>query len=79
MRTTLDIDDSLYRELKKRAAVQGRSLTATIEELLEEGLRREQQGQGAYEYEPVTVEGASKKGVDVSDRDRLYDVMEGID
>lgn len=38
MRTTLNLDDGLMREAKKRAAETGRTLTAVVEEALHRAL-----------------------------------------
>lgn len=37
-RTTLLLDPSIYREMKRRAAVQGRTLTEIVERVLRAGL-----------------------------------------
>ena len=39
MRTTVDVPDSLYRELKSRAALNGLKVRELITRYLEEGLR----------------------------------------
>ena len=49
MRTTLDMPDPLFRELKARAALQGRKLKELITSYIEAGLY----GQGATE-QPAT-------------------------
>ena len=38
-RTTLQLDDALYHELRRRAASEGRTLTDVVERVLREGLR----------------------------------------
>ncbi|HEV2494289.1 MAG TPA: hypothetical protein VG204_14585 [Terriglobia bacterium] len=43
MRTTLDRDDRLFRDLKRQAAVRGMSLRDLVNELLRRGLERPQQ------------------------------------
>jgi hypothetical protein len=40
MRTTVELPDPLFRELKARAAFEGRSLKSLMQELLERGLRQ---------------------------------------
>ncbi|MGH7545782.1 MAG: type II toxin-antitoxin system VapB family antitoxin, partial [Gemmatimonadota bacterium] len=40
MRTTLNMDDGLMREARKKAAAEGRTLTSVIEEALRVLLRR---------------------------------------
>lgn len=41
MRTTLNIDDALYRDLKSTAALAGRSVTSLVEEALRNLLRQQ--------------------------------------
>lgn len=77
MRTTLDLNDDLMREAKARAAQEGRTLTSLIEDGLRLVLRGHRRGQG-YDFKFRTVRGERPPAVDVADRDRLYDVMEGI-
>jgi plasmid stability protein len=40
MRTTVELPDALVRELKARAALEGRSMKSLMRTLLEQGLRR---------------------------------------
>lgn len=77
MRTTLDLNDDLMREAKARAAREGRTLTSLIEDGLRLVLGSRCQDAG-YEFKFRTVRGERPPVVDVADRDRLYDVMEGI-
>jgi len=80
VRTTLNIDDQLYRALKLRAAETGRTVTQLVDEAIRLALAREQDTDGgAYSFEPAVVKGRVTPFVDVSDRQRLYDIMEGID
>jgi hypothetical protein len=44
MRTTLDIPDPLFRELKARAALDGMKLKDLVAALIEAGLRQPRQG-----------------------------------
>ena len=78
MRTTLDINDSLMREAKKMAARTGQTLTSIIEKALRERLTRETTAKGApFKLKWVTVRGRLVPGVDLKDRDSLYERMEG--
>jgi hypothetical protein len=47
MRTTIDIPDPLYRELKSKAAMQGRSVKELILRSVEEELRPRRRGRSA--------------------------------
>ena len=78
MRTTLDINDGLMREAKKIAAQTGQTLTRVIEDALRERLAREKAGAShAFKLRWVTVRGRIQPGVDPTDRDSLYERMEG--
>jgi len=78
MRTTLNLDDELVRAVKRRAVDSGMTMT----DLIDEALRRLLAAERATDAEPrelrwVTVEGRLRRGVDLDDRDALYDLMEG--
>lgn len=78
MRTTLNLDDELMRQTKQRAIERGLTLTALIEEALREHLRRESEpAHAAWRLRLVTAGGAPRPGVDLDDRDALYERMEG--
>lgn len=76
MRTTLDINSTLMRAARQRAAAEGRTLTSLIEEALRLLLGQRKQ-QVAYRLRWVTKRGAALPEVDVADRDLLYERMEG--
>ena len=73
MRTTLIIPDTLMRELKRRAAQRGETLSAVVAEALRRGL--EEAAPVALPALPVHAMG--RPLVDVADRDALLRVMEG--
>lgn len=77
MRTTLNLDDALMSAVKRRAAETGRTMTAIIEEALRDHLDRAQRPKGEFEFRWVTVRGKLRAGVDLADRDALYERMEG--
>lgn len=78
MRTTLNLEDDLMRQTKQRAIERGLTLTALIEEALREHLRREgERRQAAWRLRLVTAGGPPRAGVDLDDRDALYERMEG--
>lgn len=76
MRTTLNLDDSVMRQLREEAARQGR----TMSELMESALRLFLREQGAARESiagselPTFDSGGAR--VDIADRDALYDAME---
>jgi zona occludens toxin (predicted ATPase) len=76
MRTTLNIDDEIMRLVKRRAVESGRTIT----ELVEHALRREVSGQQPRASHFIlrwsAVAGKAQPGIDLTDRDSLYDAME---
>jgi hypothetical protein len=77
MRTTLDINDGLMREAKTLAAKTGRTLISIVEEALRERLAMEKAGvRSPFKLRWLTVRGRVQPGVDVADRDSLYERME---
>lgn len=79
MRTTLDIDDILLKKAKARARQTQQTLTGVIEEALRQTLTgaRAPGAPLAHQLTLKTVRGALLPGVDISDRDSLYERMEG--
>lgn len=75
MRTTLNLNDELVRLAKRRALETGTTLTAVIEDALRAHVRRPEQGQ-PVEFHWTVVAGGVRPGVDLDDRDALYDLME---
>ena len=76
MRTTVEIGDELFRQAKKRAADEG----VPLRSILEEALRRylsDRGTKGAYKLRWRTEKGQLAPGVDLDDRDALFDFMEG--
>jgi len=77
VRTTLQLDDHLVIEAKKRAAETGRTLT----KLVEDALRVELARADAHQRAPLRVkpvgEGGLLPGVDLDDSAALLDIMEG--
>jgi hypothetical protein len=72
-KTTLILPDHLMRELKRRAADRGETLSAVVEATLQRGLM-ERAEVGDLPALPTHPMGRSS--VDVADRDRLYEVLE---
>ena len=80
MRTTLDLDDELMRALKRQAAETGDTMTSLIEDAVRKLLTPPKPpGKKRYRlnWKPAAG-GGLLAGVDLNDRDRLYDVMEGL-
>lgn len=77
MRTTLDIDDAILAAARRRAAERGTTLTAFVEHALAAALAHRPATGKAYRLKWQTRRGRMLSGVDIADRDRLYDVMDG--
>lgn len=75
LRTTLDIDDALLRDLKKKAASQGRTLQAVVNEHLKRAAAAPTGPPYRLELEGWRAE--PRPGVDLFDRDTLFDLMDG--
>lgn len=74
-RTTLKLDESVLRRLKQRAAQEGTTLQDLANALLRRAL-------SSREREPFTLaltgwEAELQPGVDILDRDALFDLMNG--
>jgi len=79
MRTTLNIDDRLMRLVKARAAETGRTVTSIVETALRELLDRELREEATpYKLTWTVVPGGAQPGVDLADRDSLYDRMADV-
>jgi hypothetical protein len=77
MRTTLDINDQLLEAARRVAAKKGTTLTAFVEHALAASLTRRGAAASSYRLQWKTHRGRTLPGVDVSDRDRLFERMEG--
>ena len=75
MRTTLVIDNALFRELKRRAAEQNRTLSDVTQDALRRGLavptppRRRKPGR-------LPTFAMGRPRVDLADRNQLYDILD---
>lgn len=74
MKTTLIIPDHLVRELKRRAARRGQTLSAVVAEVLRQGLEAPPADE---ELRPLPTYRMGRPKVDVADRDALYRAMDG--
>jgi hypothetical protein len=75
-RTTLTIDDALLRSLKRKAAEEGRTLQDVANETLRRGLSKKSPIAG-YRLKLRGWKAAELPGVDILDRDKLFDLMDG--
>lgn len=79
MRTTVDLPEDLFVAAKTRAA----ELREPLRKLIERSLRKElSQTSGVVEsraplaWQEVVVEGGLPEGIDLSDRQRMYDWLQ---
>ncbi len=77
MRTTLVLDDHLFREAKARAARDGETLTRLVERAVRQYLQDPPERREPYRLELILSEGRPTAGVNFDDRDALYEWMEG--
>ena len=75
-RTTIALEDALLSSLRLRAAREGRSLTAVVNDVLRTGLQVEPESRGDRPVNWRTFR-CGQALVDISDRDALYSVMDG--
>jgi plasmid stability protein len=77
MRTTVTIDDRLYRQAKVRAAAAGGTVGSVIEEALRAYLSRSDQAAQAELAALPTVEtGGTRPGVNLDDMSSVYDLLD---
>jgi hypothetical protein len=74
MRTTLNIDDSVMKQLKQEAARTGRTMSELMETAIRRLLKEKEAPQKLPPLPGISIEGAL---VDVADRNALYEAMEG--
>lgn len=73
MRTTIDIDDGILRELKERASVEGKSLGQLTSELLAPALKRDEEP----EKPPFVWRTANlRPRVDLEDKDAVWKILD---
>jgi len=77
MRTTLEINNSLFVQAKKKAAEEG----VPLRQIVEDALRGYLQGPPSrpkYRLRWTPDSGRLLPGVDLEDRDSLFDIMDGL-
>ncbi len=77
MRTTIRIDDELYREVKMRAARSGRTVAAVLEDAVRRGLNPQDREQGVGGVYTVRVTGRNglRPGVNLSSNAAVAEAM----
>lgn len=77
MRTTLTLDDDVLKAARRLAGQQGRPLKDVINEALRQGLALgEARRRPPFRFRLKTVAGRLLPGVDLADRDKLFDLMD---
>jgi len=77
MRTTLTIDDELYRSVKERAARSGRTDGAVLEDAIRIGLRpQKQEAARRFRVRPMTGSGGLRPGIDLSSNSSVQDALD---
>lgn len=75
-RTTLALDEDLLHELKKRAVRERRTFQALTNDLLRRAIA-DDRTPSEYRLELHGWHASAQPGVDLLDRDRLFDRMDG--
>lgn len=76
MRTTIDINDQLYAEARKKAHEEGIPLRELVERALRLQMKEGPRARGAYTLSWGTERGELRAGIDLADRRALLDIME---
>lgn len=76
MRTTLNLETQLLYAAKQQAASEHKTLTRVFEEALRAYLAYFKQPDSGFKLKLITKNGRLLPGVDLSDRDSLYQKME---
>jgi plasmid stability protein len=74
-RTTLVIDDGVFRQLKKKAAEEGRTFQAMANDLLRQALAQPERRDYRLILQGWKAE--QQPGVNICDRDKLFELMDG--
>ena len=78
MRTTLDLNAALLRKAKEQALKERQPLRAVVEDALRRHLSPGPATPFRLKWEPP-VKGKFQPGINLSDRSRLLDLMDGLE
>ncbi len=78
MKTTLNLNDQVLRQAKRRARRDGITLTTFVEDALRGKLAGPDGRQTPFRLQLKTVTGTEPPNVDIADRDALYDVIDRV-
>jgi len=76
MKTTLNLNDRVLQQAKRRAARDGITLTRFVEDALRARLAGVKGAKPPFRLKVGTVTGHAPPNVDSADRDALYDVID---
>ena len=77
MRTTLNLPDDLYRDLKVRSAQEGVTVTSSVEAALRAYLALPTSARGRAELPVLPETGGPRPGVDLTDSETIFDLLYG--
>ena len=75
VKTTLNLDDQVMKNAKERAARDGVTFTALVEDAIKAKLLQDPPRK-TYQFQPKIVTGKRAPNVDISERDALYEVID---
>jgi predicted transcriptional regulator len=78
MRTTVRLDDTLLKEVKRFAIENNQTLTSVIEEALKEKLARREVAKEQKPFRLITAKGRLRPGINISDNTAVRDIMDGV-
>lgn len=76
MKTTLNLNDQVLLQAKRRAARDGITLTRFVEDARRARLAGVRDGKAPFRMRLKSVRGARPPNVDISDRNALYNVID---
>jgi hypothetical protein len=76
VRTTVRLDDDLYREVKARAAREGRTVASVLEDAVRVGMRPPTDPEAQRFVPPTFGRGGLMPGVDLSDNSALSEFLD---
>lgn len=76
VRTTVRLDDDLYREVKARAALEGRTVASVLEDAVRVGMRRPADSETRPFVNQASGRGGLLPGVDLSDNASLSELLD---
>ncbi len=76
MRTTVDINDELLRQVKRMAADEQSTVKQLVERALRELVKQRRSAGGGYRLRWRTEQGRLQPGARIEDRDALFDRLD---